>query len=159
MSQKSEAKDAIKLIAKNRRALHDFAIAERLEAGLSLTGSEVKSCRAAKVSLSDAYVQMERGEAMLLNCHIAEYEAANRFNHVPLRPRKLLLHRKELDALEVKLLHQGQVAVPLSFYFKNGRVKAEIGIGKGKTNIDRRESVKEREAKREIARALGRGSR
>ncbi|MBI5508607.1 MAG: SsrA-binding protein SmpB [Deltaproteobacteria bacterium] len=150
------ADKARRLIAQNRRALHDFTIEDHLEAGISLKGSEVKSCRAGRVTLKDSHVQVERGEAFLLNSHIAEYEAANRFNHEPTRARKLLLHRKEIDRLEVRLRQQGQSAVPLSFYFKDGRVKVDIGIGKGKTYADRRDTVREREAKREIERTMRR---
>ena len=153
---KRDPKASEKFIAKNRRAHHDLAIEDHLEAGLALVGSEVKSCRAGSVSLQDAYVLVDRGEAFLVNAHVAEYTAANRFNHVPTRRRKLLLHRREIDKLEVRLLQQGQVAVPLALYFKAGRVKADIGIGKGKRYADRRESVREREAAREVARVMRR---
>jgi SsrA-binding protein len=154
---KESVKPGEKLIAKNRRALHDFAIDDHVEAGLVLVGSEVKSCRDAKVSLQDAYVMVDRGEAFLLNAHIAEYTPANRFNHDPIRRRKLLLHRREIDKLEVRLKQQGQTAVPLSVYFKGGRVKVDIGIGKGKSFIDRRDDVRDREGKREVERAMRRG--
>ena len=154
------AKDGLKagekVIAKNRRALHDFTIEDHVEAGLALVGSEVKSCRDSKVSLQEAYVLVERGEAFLLNAHIAEYIPANRFNHDPLRRRKLLLHRREIDKLEVRLKQQGQSAVPLALYFVKGRVKADIGIGKGKSYVDRRDAVRDREAKREVQRAMRR---
>ena len=146
----------LKVIAKNRRALHDFAIEDHLEAGIALKGSEVKSCRAGRVSLQDAYVQVVNGDALLFNCHIAEYEQANRLNHEPTRTRRLLLHRREIDRLDVRLRQQGQTAVVLSAYFKQGRVKLDLGIGKGKTYTDRRDSVREREAKREVARAMRR---
>jgi SsrA-binding protein len=156
---KDAAKSGEKFIAKNRRALHDFSIEDHLEAGLVLVGSEVKSCRDAKVSLQDSYVLVERGEAYLLNAHIAEYIPANRFNHDPLRRRKLLLHRREIEKLEVRLKQRGQTAVPLSLYFVKGRVKADIGIGKGKSYVDRRDDVRDREAKRTIERAMRRKPR
>ncbi|MBI3179008.1 MAG: SsrA-binding protein SmpB, partial [Deltaproteobacteria bacterium] len=145
---------ARQLITKNRRAVHDYIIEDRLEAGVVLLGSEVKSCRQGKAQLSDAYVQVKDGEAFLLNSHIAEYLPATRFNHAPKRTRKLLLHKSEIDKLLVRLSQRGQTAVPLSMYFKDGRVKVEIGIGKGRAAVDRRELVKERESRREMERAL-----
>src|SRR4051812_31110639 len=114
------------LICQNRRARHDFAIEERLEAGMVLTGTEVKSCRAGKAHLNDAYVQIIGDEAVMMGGHIAEYTQGNRFNHEPARSRKLLLHRKEIDKLSVKLRERGYTAVPMSLYFKGGRVKVEL---------------------------------
>ncbi len=153
---KDKADDGSRPVARNRRALHDYQIEDRLEAGIALVGSEVKACRQGKLALEEAFVQMHAGEAFLVNCHIAEYSAANRFNHEPTRRRKLLLHRRELDRLEVRLRQQGQTAVPLCAYFKNGRLKLELGLGKGKSFVDRREDVRRRESKREMDRALRR---
>lgn len=146
------AKVEKQLICQNRRALHNFSIDERLEAGVVLVGTEVKACRAGKAHLNDAYVQVMRNEAVLVGGHIAEYAQGNRFNHTPDRMRKLLMHRKEIDKLATRLHERGHTAVPLSMYFKNGRVKIEIGVGKGKSHVDRRQDIKEREAQREIER-------
>ncbi len=145
---------ARQLITKNRRAVHDYIIEDRFEAGMVLLGSEVKACRQGKAQLSDAYVHVKDGEAFLINSHIAEYLPATRFNHVVKRTRKLLLKRSEIEKLAVQLAQRGQTAVPLSMYFKDGRVKVEIGVGKGRAVADRRERVKERETRREMDRAL-----
>lgn len=152
----SDGQEGHKLIAKNRRALHDFAIDHRLEAGLVLTGTEVKACRAGKAQIHEAFVQVIRGEAFLLNAHIDEYSHGNRFNHEPTRSRKLLLHYREIYKLAEEL-HEGNIAaVPLSLYFKGGRVKVEIGVGRGQRKADRRERVKERETDRELQRIMRR---
>jgi SsrA-binding protein len=156
MVKKGGHGNAAGALSKNRKARHQVDIADRLEAGIALVGSEVKSCRTGRVAIEEAYVQVESGEAFLLNARIDEYVAANRFNHDPRRKRKLLLHRREIDRLEVMLRQQGQTAVPLSLFLKNGRVKLEIGVGKGKTFADRRDAVRERESRREIARAVRR---
>jgi SsrA-binding protein len=151
------ASSARKVIAQNRRALHNYSIEDRLEAGVSLVGSEVKSCREGRASLMDAYVQVVSGEAFLLNAHIAEYKQAGPFfNHQPTRTRKLLLNRREIDKLDVKLRQQGYTAVALSLYFSKGRVKVEVGIAKGRTHSDRRDAVRERETRRELDRVLKR---
>jgi len=151
---KGEGSDVIIGISKNRRATHDYAISERFEAGLVLTGSEVKSCRQGKVQLNDAYVMVDRKGAELLNAHISEYNHANQFNHIPDRGRRLLLRENELDKLRVRILERGLSAIPLQMYFKNGWAKVEIGVGKGKTHEDRRHDIKSREAKREMDRVL-----
>jgi SsrA-binding protein len=143
-------------LCRNRKARHQVHIEDRIEAGLALVGSEVKSCRAGRAAIEEAYVQVEAGQAFLVNARIDEYVAANRFNHEPRRKRKLLLHRREIDRLEVRLRQQGQTAVPLSLYLKGGRVKLEIGVGKGKTFEDRRDTVRERESRREMERAVRR---
>jgi SsrA-binding protein len=148
-----------KLICKNRRALRDFEIGEKLEAGLVLTGTEVKSCREGKAHLNDAYVQVQGDEAFLMKAYIAEYVHGSAFNHEPLRARKLLLHRQQIDRLASRIRERGATVVPLSLYFKGGHVKAEIAFGKGRTHEDRRERVKEREADREMERAMRRGRR
>lgn len=141
------------LIASNNRARHDYHIDDRYEAGLVLTGTEVKSLRQRKASLLDSYAHFRKGELFLAKMHIPEYECGNRFNHEPLRERKLLLHKRELAKLQVRTAERGYTLIPLRLYFKNGRVKVEIGVGKGKREYDKRESIKEREVKRDLARA------
>ncbi len=142
------------LICQNRRARHDFAIEERLEAGMVLAGTEVKACRLGRAHLTDAFVQVLGGEAFLVGGHIEEYSFGNRFNHPPRRQRKLLLHRSEIDRLDVKLREKGLAGVPLSLFFLGGRVKCEIGVGRGKSSVDRRHSIRERETHREMERAM-----
>jgi SsrA-binding protein len=143
-------------IAHNRRARHLYEIVERLEAGIELRGTEVKSCRDGKVTLSDAYVQVMGGEAFLMNAHIAEYAHGNRFNHEPTRSRRLLLHRRQIEKLAEQLRQQGMTAVALEVYFSKGRVKLELGVGRGRSHADKREHVKDRDAKREIDRVMRR---
>jgi SsrA-binding protein len=158
VAKKASAADGQdKLVCENRRARHNYAIGERFEAGVALLGTEVKSCREGKAHLNDAYVDVHRGEAYLVNGHIAEYHHGNRFNHEPLRKRKLLLHKNEIDKLEVAMRQRGEVAIPLKLYFKAGRVKVEVGVGKGKTHEDRRDTIKERDTRREMDRAMRRG--
>jgi SsrA-binding protein len=164
MGKKAEKNAAAKaghtLICQNRRALHNFSIEERLEAGVVLVGTEVKALRAGKAHLNDAFVQIIKDEAMLLGGHIAEYSHGNQFNHTPVRSRKLLLHRRQIDKLYSRVHEKGYTAVPLSMYFNaDGRVKIEIGVGRGKTAIDRRGDIKDREARREVERALRRNNR
>jgi SsrA-binding protein len=148
-----------KLIADNRRALHNYAFSDKLEAGMVLTGTEVKSCREGRVMLNDAYVLIRNSEAFLSNAHIPEYSAGNIFNHEPTRMRKLLLHAHEIERLDVRIREKGENAIPLSMYFKDGRVKVEIGIGKSKTDIDRRRDIKDRDTKRELQRIMRRAGR
>jgi SsrA-binding protein len=143
-------------IVKNRRAFFDYDIEERYEAGLSLVGSEVKSMRAGKVDVSDAYVAVERGEAWLKQMFVAPFEQASAFPHEPRRARKLLLHAREIDEIQRALARSGQTAVPLRLYFKSGRVKVEIGVGKGRKTYDKRAHIAKRDAERE-ARAASRG--
>lgn len=146
-----------KLICKNRRAAYNYELGERVEAGLVLRGTEVKSCRQGKAHLNDAYVQIKRGEAFLINSHIAEYERGGPYlNHPPTRARKLLMHRGELDKLARKILVRGFVAVPTCMYFKNGYIKVELAVARGRTHGDRRQRVKERETAREMQRAMRR---
>jgi SsrA-binding protein len=145
-------------IATNRRARFDYEVIERVEAGLVLVGPEVKSLRAGKASLGEAYAVIRRGEAWLLNCHISPYDAASRENPDPRRERKLLLHRKELRRLEGKLKERGLTMVPLSLYFKDGRAKVELALVRGKRRFDKRESIRDRETQRDLARRMrGRG--
>lgn len=143
-----------KLIASNRRAHHDYEILETVEAGLVLLGPEVKSLRAGKANLSDSYAVLRRGEAFLLNAHVSPYANASRDNPDPRRERKLLLHRGELARLAGKVAERGLTLVPLALYWKDGRVKVELGLARGKRRIDKRETLKRREQEREIERAV-----
>jgi SsrA-binding protein len=147
------------VVATNRRARFDFEIEEVREAGLSLTGSEVKSLRAGNVNLSDAYAQPRGQEIFLVNCRIGEYREAGPFGHAPLRDRKLLLHRAEIDRLRGKIEQRGYTLVPLRIYFKEGWAKVELGLARGRARADRRDAIAERETRREIDRALARGRR
>jgi SsrA-binding protein len=144
----------IKIVATNRKASHNYFLLETFEAGLVLAGTEIKSVRAGRISLSEAYVTVENGEAWLMDAHIAPYEQGNRFNHPPIRPRKLLLHRAEIQALERDVRQKGVTIVPLKVYLKEGRAKIEIAIAKGKKLYDKRESLAQRDAQREMERHL-----
>lgn len=143
-----------KLIASNKKAFHDYHVLDKFEAGLALTGTEVKSLRDGAANLKDAYVTFKNGEAFLFGAHISPYTHGNRENHEPDRTRKLLLHRREIDKLEVQVTEKGLTIVPLRLYFKGGRVKAEIGVVRGKKLYDKRETEKTREADREAAAAM-----
>ena len=145
-----------KLIAQNRKARHDYLIEDTVEAGVQLVGTEVKSCREGKVTLGDAYAAVRDGEAWLLQCHINPYSHGNRANHDPMRPRKLLLHRNEIEELEAKVSQGGRTLVPLKMYFKHGLVKAEIAVGRGKKSYDKRHAMAQRDADRQMQRELGR---
>jgi SsrA-binding protein len=145
-----------KLIAQNRRARHDYDLEERFEAGIQLVGTEVKSCRESKVSLADAYATVRDGEAWLLQVHIAPYSHGNRTNHDPLRPRKLLLHRGELQQLEHAITREGKTLVPLRLYFRQGLAKAEIAIAKGRKSHDKRHAIAQRSDERRMRQAEGR---
>ena len=139
----------------NRKARHDYFIEETVEAGLVLTGSEVKSLRDGRVNLKDGFVRVDRGDAVLLNTHISHYDPASRENHDPTRSRKLLLHRREIDRLGGKVNEKGLTLIPLRIYFNaRGRAKVEIGLARGKRQYDKRQAIKEREARRETERAL-----
>ncbi len=145
----------MKLVTDNRKARFDYAIEETLEAGISLTGTEVKSLRQGHANLRDAHAFIRDGEVYLLNAHIAPYEQGNRMNHDPTRSRKLLLHRREIDHLEGRVRQQGMTLVPLRIYFNDrGRAKVEIALGRGKKKYDKRQTIAERDAKRQIARAM-----
>ncbi|WP_258109879.1 SsrA-binding protein SmpB [Alicyclobacillus sp. SP_1] len=143
-----------KYLAQNRKAYHDYFIEETYEAGLVLTGSEIKSVRKGSAHLRDAYARVENGEVFIHNMHIGPYEQANRFNHDPLRTRKCLLHREEIRKLVGAVRERGYTLVPTRLYLRNGFAKVELGLAKGKKLHDKRESVKQRDANREIARAL-----
>jgi len=144
-------------VAVNRRAYHDYFIDDKYEAGMLLTGTEVKSIRNGRANLRDGFVRINDGEAWLENVHISPYEQANVMNHEPLRPRKLLLHRKEISSLIGKVKQKGYTLIPLRLYFSRNHAKVEVGLARGKRQFDKREAIAERDAKREIARATRRG--
>ena len=144
----------IKVVASNRKAFHDYEIRDTFEAGLVLAGSEIKSIRAGQVSLQDGFVQFERGEAWLVNVHIAQYDPASRSNHEPRRRRKLLLHRREIERLMGKVQEKGFTLVPTRLYLKGSRAKVEIGLARGKRLYDKRQAIAKRDMDRQIARAL-----
>jgi SsrA-binding protein len=141
-------------ITVNRKAYHNYHIQESFEAGIVLKGSEIKSIRAGKVSLSDAYARPEKGELWLHNSHIASYDAASYNTHEPARPRKLLLHRKEIDVLTSRVVQKGLTLVPLKLYIKHGVAKLELGVAKGKKLYDKREAIARRDVDREMERAM-----
>jgi SsrA-binding protein len=151
--------DSIKVICRNKRAFHDYAIVDTLECGIVLTGTEVKSLREGSASLEDAYAKLEDGELWLLGSDIPEYTMGNRMNHKPKRPRKLLLHRRELAKFAGKASQRGLTLVPLKMYFKNGRAKVELAVAQGKANHDKRQDLKKAEANRDIRRAMTRRQR
>ena len=148
------AKEEIKVIAENRKARHDYFIEETYEAGIALTGTEVKSLRAGKVNLKDCYAQVINGEMFVEQMHISPYEQGNRFNVDPLRPRKLLMHKREILRLYGQVKQEGLTLVPLKLYFSKGKVKAEIALCKGKKLYDKRDAEAAKDAKREMARAF-----
>ena len=147
-------REHVKIVAVNRRATHDYFIDDRFEAGLVLTGTEIKSIREGRVNLREGYARISDGEAWLTNVHIAPYEQGNRYNHEPLRDRKLLLHRDEISELIGKVRQRGYTIIPLQLYLKHGRAKVELGLARGKREFDKRESIAKREAQREIERGL-----
>jgi SsrA-binding protein len=146
----------IKVIAQNRKARHEYEILQTLEAGVALLGSEVKALRAGRVNLGDSYAEIKRGEVWLQKMHIGPYEMANRQNHEPFRPRKLLLNRREIRKLAPRLEEGGRTLVPLKIYFKHGLVKLELALARGKKLYDKREDKAKRDAERQIARITGR---
>ncbi len=145
-----------KLITQNRKARHDYLIEDTFEAGLALVGTEVKSCRDGKANLTDAYAAVQDGEIWLMQCHINPYSHGNRANHDPLRPRKLLLHRGEIERLRAAVSQDGRTLVPLRLYFKHGLAKAEIAIARGKKTYDKRQSIAKKDAERNMQREMGR---
>ena len=149
---KSESNE--KLIASNKKAFHDYHVLDKFEAGIELTGTEVKSLRDKGANLKDSYVQFKAGEAYLLGTHIAPYTHGNIQNHAPERTRRLLLHRREIEKLETQVVEKGLTVVPLRLYFKGNRVKTEIAVVRGKKLYDKRETEKRREADREAAAAM-----
>jgi SsrA-binding protein len=143
-----------KLVADNRRARHDFQLLDRFEAGMALTGTEVKSLREGRATLQGAFAELRDGEVWLVGAHIAEYTQGNVANHDPDRDRKLLLHRREISSLIGKVSERGLTLVPTRLYFKGGRAKVELALARGKETRDKRRDIAEREAKRQIERAL-----
>jgi len=143
-------------VAVNRRAYHDYFVDEKYEAGVSLTGTEVKSLRGGRCNLRDGFVRIDGNEAWLENVHISPYAQGNLMNHDPLRPRKLLLHRKQIATLIGKVRQKGYTLIPLRVYFSRNHAKVEVGLARGKREYDKREAIAERDAKREIARAMRR---
>jgi SsrA-binding protein len=150
----AKAESTIKLIAHNRKAAHEYFLEDRFEAGLVLMGSEIKSIRAGHVQLREAYVQAQGSQVLLLNAHIAPYDPAARQNHEPLRPRKLLLHKREIAKLVEKVQQKGYTIVPTKLYLSKGRAKVEIALAKGKKQYDKREAIAKRDSQREVERAL-----
>ena len=153
-------KKGIKIAAQNRKAYHDYFVENRLEAGIELKGTEVKSIRAGTLNLKDSYCVVKNGEAMVYSMHISPYDKGNIFNHDPDRPKRLLLHKREINKLHALVKQDGYALIPLSLYFKNSKVKVEIGLAKGKKLYDKREAAAERSAKREMDRTMksyGRG--
>lgn len=144
----------IKVVATNRKASHEYFLMDDYEAGLVLQGSEIKSIRAGRISLAQAYIRVENGEAWLVDAHIAPYDQAARFNHEPTRPRKLLLHRKEISHLQAEVTQKGVTIVPLKVYLKDGLAKVEIAVAKGKKLYDKRDAIAKRDAQREMERHL-----
>ncbi|MBG9547754.1 SsrA-binding protein SmpB [Cytobacillus firmus] len=143
-----------KMVAQNKKAYHDYAIEETYEAGIVLQGTEIKSIRAGKVNLKDSYARIQNNEIYLFGMHVSPYEQGNRYNHDPLRTRKLLLHRKEISKLIGESKEVGYSIVPLKIYLKNGYAKVLIGLARGKKKYDKREDLKKKEAKREVERAF-----
>jgi SsrA-binding protein len=151
--------EGVQPVVQNRKARHDYDIEDRVEAGLALTGSEVKSLRAGNVALADAYALVKGDELWLASCRIGEYQPASHTGHAPLRERRLLLHRSEIDRLRGKVERAGYTLVPLSIYFRNGWAKVELALARGRTHGDRRQAIAERETRRELDRALSRRRR
>jgi SsrA-binding protein len=153
-SSDKEQEEGIKPICRNKRAFHEYHIFETLECGIALTGTEVKSLREGQASLEDAYGRIDDGEVWLIGSDIPEYVMANRMNHKPKRPRKLLLHRREIAKFAGKASDRGYTLVPLRMYFKQGRAKVELAVARGKQQHDKRQDQKKTEAQREIRRAM-----
>ena len=150
---------AIKILSDNRSAGHDYYLSDRYEAGLVLTGTEVKAAKTGKIQLKESYAEVVEGEAWLMNAHISEYSHGNQMNHVPVRKRKLLLHRSEIEKLRVEIREKGLTIVPTKLYLKGGKIKVEIAVGKGKKFHDKREAVKAREMQTEAKAAMARRAR
>lgn len=145
-----------KIVATNRKARHDYFILETYEAGISLLGSEIKSLRAGQISIKEAYVRIDGEEAWLVDAHISPYLQANRYNHEPKRPRKLLLHKKEIYSLYDEIRKKGVTIIPTRVYLKAGKAKVEIAVARGKKNYDKRQEIAKRDAQREMNRMIGR---
>jgi SsrA-binding protein len=161
-SKKQETKsqtnnESVKIISVNRQAYHDYFVERTIEAGISLVGTEIKSIRDGKVNLRGSYAIARNGELWLENAHIAVYDHGNRYNHEPLRNRKLLLHRREIEQLQAKVATKGLTLIPLKLYLKRGKAKIELGLCRGKKLYDKREAIAERDVKREIERVIRKG--
>ena len=161
-SNKHESKNQtsnvpVKIISVNRQAYHDYFVERTIEAGISLVGTEIKSIRDGKVNLRGSYAIARNGELWLENAHIAVYEHGNRYNHEPLRNRKLLLHRREIEQLQAKVATKGLTLIPLKLYLKGGKAKIELGLCRGKKLYDKREAIAERDVKREMERVVRKG--
>lgn len=150
MGKQSTKAENTRTITVNKKAFHDYIVLETIEAGIVLTGTEIKSVREARVNIREAYARPENGEIWLLNAHIAQYSHGNRYNHNPVRPRKLLLHKSQIRSLAQDLAKKGLTLVPLKLYLKNGRAKVELGLARGKKLHDKREAMIERAAEREV---------
>ena len=153
------AKDAKQLIAKNRKAFHEYEIVETYEAGIVLQGTEVKSIREGRVNLKESYALVKNGELWLEHCHISPFPQGNIYNHEPLRPRKLLLHKRQINKLSGEVARKGMTLVPLSFYFLDGKVKVEIAVARGKKAYDKRETERRKEIERDVQKEMKRRSR
>ena len=147
-------KKGVKIAAQNRKAHHDYYVEEKYEAGIELAGTEVKSVRAGTLNLKDSYCSVKEGELFVHGMHISPYEKGNIFNKAPVRPRRLLMHKREIRKLHALVKQDGYTLVPLSVYFKDSRVKVEVGLCKGKKNYDKRDAAAQRDAKREMDRAM-----
>jgi SsrA-binding protein len=156
VARKKVAHEGQNTVASNRRASHDYAIQETLEAGIQLTGDEVKSLRGGRASLGEAYARVRDGEAWLEGMHIPPYEQGDKRRHLPMRPRKLLLHRREIDRLVAQQQEERLSLIPMRVYFAHGLAKVEIGVGRGKREFEKRQSIAKRESEREIQQQLGR---
>lgn len=150
----SRSAAGLRVITENRKARHDYHIEDTVEAGLVLTGTEVKSLRLGRVNLRDAHGEVRGGEVYLVGAHISPYEQGNRFNHEPLRPRKLLLHKREIGRLAAQVAQRGYTIVPLRLYWSGGRAKVELALARGKRQYDKRQDLADRDVAREIARAM-----
>ena len=152
MAKKEKKPDST--LIRNKKAFHDYEILAKFEAGIELQGTEVKSCRDRNISMPDTYAKVEHGELYLFNVHIAPYEHGNRFNHDPKRPRRLLMHKREILKLNQQIREKGHTIIPLRFYLNRGRIKVELGIGKGKTKGDKRDSLRQKQDNLSMKRAL-----
>ena len=155
-TKKKDEEEGIKIVCRNKRATHDYAIEDTLECGVMLTGTEVKSLRDGHASIEEAYARLENGEVWLLASDIPEYTHGNRLNHKPKRPRKLLLHRREIARFAGKATQRGFTLVPLRLYFKNGKAKVQLAVARGKQRFDKREDLKKADAQRDMQRAMAR---
>ena len=154
MSKRDGTSRAHRTLAENRKARHDYTIEETYEAGVALTGTEIKSIRAGRINLRDSYAQVKGGEMWLFNVYIAPYDQAGYVSHDPMRPRKLLLHRKEINRLAGAVTEKGLALIPLRVYLKDNRAKIELALARGKKSYDKRDAIAERDSKREVERAL-----